>query len=111
MYTADLVIFACVNFREFLILRIFTKFRIHEFSLVESSAVIIFMAVITFQFFCCNQDIVRLTARVISRGQSEKRYRPSLYINERPFVSIDPVLGQHLIPNTNYSSVDPALSQ
>ena len=30
--TVDLVIFACSNFREFLILRLFTKFRIREFS-------------------------------------------------------------------------------
>ena len=30
--TVDLVIFACLNFREFLILGLFTKFRIREFS-------------------------------------------------------------------------------
>ena len=29
--TVDLVIFACLNFREFLILWLFTKFRIREF--------------------------------------------------------------------------------
>ena len=28
-----------------------------------------------FQFVCCNQDSVRLTARIIPRGQAEKRYR------------------------------------
>ena len=28
IYTVDLVIFACLNFREFIILGLFTKFRI-----------------------------------------------------------------------------------
>ena len=32
LYTADLVIFVCLNFREFLLLALFTKFRIREFS-------------------------------------------------------------------------------
>ena len=32
-YTVDLVIFACLNFREILILGFFTKFRIRKFSL------------------------------------------------------------------------------
>ena len=31
LVTVDLVIFACVNFREFLILGFFTKFRVREF--------------------------------------------------------------------------------
>ena len=31
-------------------------------------------AVITFQFVCCNQDSVCLTAQTIARGQPEKRY-------------------------------------
>ena len=39
--TVDLVIFACYNFREFLILGLFTKLRIHEFSFFISSAIII----------------------------------------------------------------------
>ena len=39
--TVDLVIFACLNFREFLILWFFTKFRISEFSFFFSSAFII----------------------------------------------------------------------
>ena len=32
VHTVDLVIFACLNFQEFLILRLFTKFRIRKFS-------------------------------------------------------------------------------
>ena len=39
MNTVDLVIFACLNFREFLILRLFTKFRIREFSFFSSSSI------------------------------------------------------------------------
>ena len=39
--TVNLVIFACLNFREFLILGLFTKFRIHEFSFFFSSAIIV----------------------------------------------------------------------
>ena len=38
--TVDLVIFAYSNFRGFLILRLFTKFRIREFSFFFSSAII-----------------------------------------------------------------------
>ena len=38
LYTVDLVIFACLNFREFLILRLFTKFRIREFSFFFSGS-------------------------------------------------------------------------
>ena len=37
--TVDLVIFACLNFRKFLILGLFTKFRIREFSFFFSSAI------------------------------------------------------------------------
>ena len=33
--TEDLVIFACFNFREFLILGLHTKFRIREFSIIK----------------------------------------------------------------------------
>ena len=40
-YTVDPVIFACLDFREFLILELFTKFRIREFSFSFSSAIII----------------------------------------------------------------------
>ena len=39
--TVDLAIFACLNFREFLILGLFTNFRIREFSFLLSSAIII----------------------------------------------------------------------
>ena len=41
VYTVDLVIFVCFNFRKFLILRLFTKFRIREFSFLFSGAIII----------------------------------------------------------------------
>ena len=41
MYTVDLVILAWVNFREFQILRFFTKFKIREFSFFFSRAIII----------------------------------------------------------------------
>ena len=40
-YTVDLVIFGCLNFREFLILGLFTKFRIIEFSFFFSNVIII----------------------------------------------------------------------
>ena len=40
MYTVDLVILSCLNFREFLILGLFTKLRIHEFSFFFSDAII-----------------------------------------------------------------------
>ena len=40
-YTVDLVIFASLNFREFLILGLFTKFRIREFTFFFSSVIII----------------------------------------------------------------------
>ena len=36
-YTVDLVILACLNFREFMILGLFTKFRIREFLFFFSS--------------------------------------------------------------------------
>ena len=39
--TVDLLFFACSNFREFLILGLFSKFRIREFSFFFSSAIII----------------------------------------------------------------------
>ena len=38
-HTEDMVIFACLNFREFLISGFFTKFRIREFSFLFSSAI------------------------------------------------------------------------
>ena len=38
--TVDLVIFACLNFREFLILELFTIFLFREFSFFFSSAII-----------------------------------------------------------------------
>ena len=37
----DLIIFACLNFPEFSILGLFTKFRIREFSIFFISAIII----------------------------------------------------------------------
>ena len=42
--SVDLVIFACSNFREFLILGLFTKFTIREFSFFFSSAIIIIIS-------------------------------------------------------------------
>ena len=39
-YTVDLVIFACLHFREFLILGLFTKFKIRVFSFFCSSDII-----------------------------------------------------------------------
>ena len=41
IYTVDLVIFACLNFREVMILGLFTKFRIREFFFFFSSVIII----------------------------------------------------------------------
>ena len=41
MNTVDLVIFACLNFREFLILGLFTKFRNREFLFFFSNDIII----------------------------------------------------------------------
>ena len=38
-HTEDMVIFACFNFREFLISGFFTKFRIREFLFLFSSAI------------------------------------------------------------------------
>ena len=40
-YTIDHVIFACLNFHEFLILEFFTKIRIREFSFFLISAIVI----------------------------------------------------------------------
>ena len=42
--TVDLEIFACLNFREFLIFGLFTKFRIREFSFFFSSAIMIIIS-------------------------------------------------------------------
>ena len=39
--TVDLVIFACLDFREFLILRLFAELRIREFSFFFSNAIIV----------------------------------------------------------------------
>ena len=41
--TVYLVILACLNFREFLILRLFTKFRILEFSFFFSRTILIIL--------------------------------------------------------------------
>ena len=41
--TVDLVIFACLNFREFLIWGLFTKFRIREFFFSSAIIIIIFV--------------------------------------------------------------------
>ena len=43
-YSVDLVIFACLNFREFMILGLFTKFRIREFSIFFSSAIVLIIS-------------------------------------------------------------------
>ena len=40
-YTVDLVIFACLDFREFVILRHFTKYRIRELSILMIGRIII----------------------------------------------------------------------
>ena len=37
----DLVIFTCVNFREFLILELFTKFKIREYTFFIRSVILI----------------------------------------------------------------------
>ena len=42
LITVDLVIFACLNFREFRILALFTKFRIREFFFISAIIIIIF---------------------------------------------------------------------
>ena len=39
--TVDLVIFACLNLREFLILKLFTKVRIREFSFLACLLILI----------------------------------------------------------------------
>ena len=44
-YTVNLVIFTCLNFREFLILGLFTKFRIREFIFSVRSAIIIIITI------------------------------------------------------------------
>ena len=44
-HTVDLVIFACLNLREFLILGLFTKFRICEFFFFFSSAIYIIIII------------------------------------------------------------------
>ena len=41
VHTVDLVIFACLNYREFFILGLFAKVRIRELSFFSSSAIII----------------------------------------------------------------------
>ena len=47
VYTVDLVIFACLNFRELQIVELFTKLRFREFSFFFGSAIIL----ITFASF------------------------------------------------------------
>ena len=56
--TVDLVIFACLHFREFLILGLFTKFRIREFSFFFSTAtiIIIFAGVLNLRI-CAPREI------------------------------------------------------
>ena len=54
LYTVDLVIFVCLNFREFLILVLFTEFRICEFSFFFGSTIIII-------FFCEILEFVNLS--------------------------------------------------
>ena len=44
-YTVDMVIFACLNFHEFLILGLFTKSRSREFLFLLSTAIIIIIFV------------------------------------------------------------------
>ena len=53
LYTVDLVIFACLNFREFLILGLFTKFSIREYSFFFISAIelIIFVRFLNSRIF------------------------------------------------------------
>ena len=67
-----MVIFACLNFGEFLILGLFTKFGIREFSLLFSNAIMIIIFVRYFNsriclrkyyqiysipFYCCKMDL------------------------------------------------------
>ena len=50
-YTVDLVIYARLNFREFLILELFTKFIIREFSFFLSSSILIALLKLQLRYF------------------------------------------------------------
>ena len=65
--TGDLVIFACLNFREFPILGLFTKFRIREFSFFFSSAtIIIIFAGFLNSLICAPREIFKIkTSRIL----------------------------------------------
>ena len=70
--TVDLVIFACLNFREFLILWLFTKFIIPKFAFFCSSVIIIIIFVRFLNSRIClphksreNQDLANITRSTV----------------------------------------------
>ena len=56
-YTVDLVIFACLNFREFLILGLFTKFRMRELIFIFSSDITIIICMRFLNSQTCPREI------------------------------------------------------
>ena len=58
-YTIDLVIFACLNFHEFPILGLLTKFRIREFSFFFSSAIIKMFSQDSWNLWICPPHEIR----------------------------------------------------
>ena len=71
-HTVDLVIFACLVFREFLILGLFTKFIIREFVFFFSSAIIIIIIVRYLNSRICppreireNQNLANITRTTV----------------------------------------------
>ena len=66
-YTVDPVIFACFNIGEFLILGLFTKFRIREFSFFSSSVIIIKKI----------GEILEFT--ILSASQNSQKFKPREY--------------------------------
>ena len=86
-YTVDQVIFACLNFREFLILGPFTKFKIREFSFFFSSSIII----IIFARFL-NSRICPLKSR------NSRKLKPREYYQiYRRWPIIIPTLGESFV--------------
>ena len=66
-YTVDLVIFACFNFRKFLILGLFEKFIIRKFSFFSSRASIkiIFHEVLEFANLSENLNLANITRSTV----------------------------------------------
>ena len=71
LYTVDLVIFACLNFREFLILGLFTKFRIREFTFFFSNAItrIIVVSLLNPEFALLAKFVKIKTSRILPDPQ------------------------------------------